>query len=292
MTYTLYLGDRSYSSWSLRAWLLCDVYELPVSYRFVDFAAGGVAAQMSEAAPARTVPTLKTPDGAIISESLAIAEELASRFPDAPLWPADPKARAIARTLAAEMHSGFQALRAECPMNLRVAYEDAPVSDAVSADLERIETIWREAREAGGVSGPWLCGSYSIADAFYAPVAMRIAGYDLPVSAAALAYVALHLEHLPFRRWRARGLVEGQTLDRYRRDYPTAPWPGPPPRPARAVESGAGAVNAICPYSGGAVTDFLEMEGRVYGFCNPGCRDKTVADPEAWPAFMAIVEPA
>ncbi|MEM9349149.1 MAG: glutathione S-transferase [Pseudomonadota bacterium] len=288
MTYTLYLGDRSYSSWSLRAWLLCDVFKLPVTYHYVDFHAADVAEQLADVAPARTVPTLKTPEGAVISESLAIAEELATRFPDAPLWPRDPKARAIARSLASEMHVGFSAIREYCPMNLRAAYRDVPVPEEVRADLDRIETIWRMAQEETG--GEWLSGDYSIADAFFAPVAMRIAGYDLPVSEPARAYVDKHLARLPLRRWRAMGLVRGQTLQRYKKGYPTVDWPGPTPRVARAVESGERAVNERCPYSGDPVTHFLEMDGRIYGFCNVYCRDKTVPDPEAWPAFMDMVD--
>ncbi|MEM8592171.1 MAG: glutathione S-transferase [Pseudomonadota bacterium] len=288
MTYTLYLGDRAYSSWSLRAWLLCDVFDLPVRYVYVDFHAADVAAQLVDVAPARTVPTLRTPEGAIISESLAIAEELATRFPEAGLWPADPKARAIARSLASEMHAGFGPLREDCPMNLRVAYAGMEPSEDVLENLGRIETIWNAARDATG--GEWLCGDYSIADAFYAPVAARIAGYGLSVSEGAASYVAQHLAHLPFRRWRAMGLVQGQTLARYKRRYETRPWPGPPPRAVLAIEDGLGCVNEFCPYSGDPVTHFLEMDGRTYGFCNSFCRDKTVSDPEAWPAFMAITE--
>ncbi|MEM6276408.1 MAG: glutathione S-transferase [Pseudomonadota bacterium] len=286
MTYTLYLGDRSYSSWSLRAWLLREVWELPIDTIYVDFSAQDVAAQLADAAPARTVPTLKTPEGAIISESLAIAEELATRFSDAPLWPRDPLARATARSLASEMHAGFGPLREECPMNLRAAYSGVVPSENVQADLRRLETIWASAMEATG--GPWLCGDYSIADAFYAPVAARIAGYGLSVSEVADEYVSRHLSHLPFRRWRAMGLVKGEALPWYRRDYPSTDWPGPTPLAANAVTNGP-SVNDACPYSGDPVTDFLDFNGQTYGFCNPFCRDKTVADPEAWPKFMAIV---
>ena len=286
MTYTLYLGDRAYSSWSLRAWLLREVWELPIKTIYVDFDAADVAYQLHEVAPARTVPTLKTPEGAIISESLAIAEELASLFPEAGIWPSDPLARATARSLASEMHAGFGPLRTDCPMNLRVAYSSFVPSPEVEADLRRLETIWEAALTATG--GPWLAGDYSAADAFYAPVAARIGGYGLKMSDVAQGYVGRHLSHLPFRRWRAMGLVHGATLERYRRDYTMTDWPGPKPLIAKAVEPQA-AENERCPYSGDPVTDFLEMDGRVFGFCNPFCRDKTVADPEAWPAFMALL---
>ena len=127
-----------------------------------------------------------------------------------------------------------------------------------------------------------------MADVFFAPVAARIAGFSLPVGADAQAYVQAHLAHLPFRRWRAMGMVHGGTLARYAQDHPVLPWPGPAPRPAVATDR-TDSENDRCPYSGDPVTDFLELDGRVFGFCNPFCRDKTVADPEAWPKFMALV---
>jgi glutathione S-transferase len=222
----------------------------------------------------------------VVPETIAIAEELASRHPDAGIWPKDPKARAVARVLAAEMHAGFSALRNHCPMNLRVSYQDCAPPQAVLDDLARLETIWAWSRKATG--GPWLAGDYSAADAFYAPVAARIAGYNLPVSAAAMDYVQAHLAHNSFRRWRAMGMVDGADQEFYRRDWATRDWPGPRLLAARAV-AGTEAKNATCPYSGKPVIHVLELNGQRYGFCNAFCRDKTVADPEAWPAFMALL---
>jgi glutathione S-transferase len=222
----------------------------------------------------------------VVPETIAIAEELASRHPSAGLWPADPKARAIARVLAAEMHAGFTALRSHCPMNLRVSYTDCAPPPEVLADLRRLETLWAWAQKETG-SSPWLCGAYSAADAFFAPVATRIATYNLPVNAQAMAYVQAHLAHPSFRRWRAMGMVDGADQEFYRRDYPRRPWPGPTPLPARPVD-GTQAENTACPYSGAPVTHVLEVQGRRFGFCNAFCRDKTVADPEAWPKFMQL----
>lgn len=288
MTYDLILGDYAYSSWSLRGWLLLARFGLPYRVRLLDFdAEASVAQQLADMAPARTVPVLVTPEGVAVSDSLAMAEEVASRHPEAGIWPADPRARAMARTLAAEMHSGFGALRGDCPMNLRTAYVGVTPSQAVLNDLVRIETLWQHARATCAPNGPWLCGDYSATDAFFAPVAARIAGYSLPVSEHARAYVAAHLNDPAFRRWRAMGLVRGATLARYAKPYATAPWPGPVPRPARAVAEGT-PENTACPYSGDPVTDLMESEGRIFGFCNPFCRDKTVADPDAWPAFVAL----
>ncbi len=287
MTYELILGDYAYSSWSLRGWLLFERFGLPRQTKLVDFKKGGVPEQMPGWTPAKTVPAMRTPEGAIVGDSLAIAEELASRFPEAGLWPKGAKPRAVARNLAAEMHAGFTALRGECPMNLRLAYTGVEPSDATQTDLRRLELIWDHARATCGHDGPWLCGDYSAADAFYAPVAARIAGYGLPVSASAQAYVAAHLADPAFRRWRAMGLVHGSTLNRYAKPHDLTDWPGPVPLPAQAVENGT-AVNDTCPYSGKPVTHLMQLEGRIFGFCNGFCRDKTVADPEAWPDFMAL----
>ncbi|PTE22213.1 glutathione S-transferase [Cereibacter changlensis JA139] len=284
MTYDLAIGDRSYSSWSLRGWLLFDAFGIPVQTHSARLYTEALPKLLEGFFPARTVPALRLPDGTAMAESLAIAEELASRHPEAGLWPADPGLRAIARALAAEMHAGFGALRSHCPMNLRVSYEDCAPTEAVLADLARLEVLWAWARERSG--GDWLCGAYSAADAFFAPVAARIAGYNLPVGPEAAAYVAAHLAHPSFRRWRAMGLAEGAPQDFYRRDYPTWPWPGP--QPLAATVSEGPSENATCPYSGKPVTDFLRIDGRRFGFCNPFCRDKTLADPEAWPKFVAI----
>ena len=226
MGYELAIGDRSYSSWSLRGWLL--------------FAKGGIAVNtvsgrlysddfkrlLAEFPPAVLAPALRLPSGRVIGETLAIAETLAERHPEAQLWPADPEARAVARWLAAEMHAGFGALRSHCPMNLRVSYQHCEPPEAVLQDLARIETLWTLARSAFGQAGPWLFGQWSVADAFFAPVAARIAGYNLPVGPEAAGYVATWLADPEFRLWREEGLSEGQDQPFYKRDWPTRPWPG------------------------------------------------------------------
>ena len=289
MTYDLVIGDRAYSSWSLRGWLCFDAFGIPVKTHSVRLYTDELATILRDYFPARTAPTLRTPDGSVVPETIAIAEELATRHPDAGLWPANPHARATARVLAAEMHAGFTALRSHCPMNLRASYTDCQPTDAVLNDLKRLETLWSCARDTTQSTTPWLCGAYSAADAFFAPVAARIAGYNLPVGPDALLYVNAHLAHPSFRRWRAMGMVDGADQDFYRRDHPRRDWPGPVRLPAKAVE-GLNTENATCPYSGQPVTHTLEVYGRRFGFCNAFCRDKTVADPEAWPEFMALYQ--
>jgi glutathione S-transferase len=288
MTYDLAIGDRAYSSWSLRGWLLFDAFGLPVRSHRARLYTDELPDLLADYAPARTVPAMRTPEGSVIADSLAMAEELASRHPEAGLWPQDPAARGLARMLAAEMHSGFSALRSACPMNLRVAYTDFPMTEAVQADLTRIEALWDFARARFAKDSPWLFGAYSVADVSFAPVAGRIAGYGLKVGDTAAAYVAAHLAHPSFRRWRAMGMVDGDDQPNYWRDFARGTWPGPAPLAAQAVAFGP-SVNTACPYSGDPVTHYLSLNDKTYGFCNAFCRDKTVADAEAWPKFTALV---
>ena len=287
MTYDLVIGDRAYSSWSLRGWLLFDAFGLSVKTHSARLYTDELPTLLKKYFPAKTAPTMRTPEGSVVPETIAIAEELATRHPEAGHWPAAPHARATARVLAAEMHAGFTALRSHCPMNLRVSYTDCQPPAEVLADLMRLETLWTWARQTTGSTTPWLCGAYSAADAFFAPVATRIATYNLPIGAEATIYVNAHLAHPSFRRWRAMGMIDGADQDFYRRDYPRRDWPGPVRLPATPVE-GVEAVNAACPYSGKPVTHVLELYGCRYGFCNAFCRDKTLADPEAWPKFVAL----
>ena len=283
---TLYIGDYAYSSWSLRGWLLFDRFGLRPKIVNVDFMAATVAEQLQGHAPARTVPTWVAPEGTVVWDSLALAEEVASRHPDVRVWPDDPAKRATARSLAAEMHAGFNALRSDCPMHLRTAYDGFAPSEAVRADVARIVALWQFALDRFG--GPWLCGDYSAADAFFAPVAARFATYGLAQDAVASDYVARHLQDLAFRRWRALALVHGDDLPWYESALPRLPWPGPRARQATAVSDGT-PENAACPYSGKPATHMMMLDNRVFGFCNATCRDKTVADPEAWPAFTALL---
>ncbi|MCK0168084.1 glutathione S-transferase [Jannaschia sp. S6380] len=287
MTYELLIGDRSYSSWSLRGWLLFEAFGIPFRESRTRLYHDDFTRDLAAWAPARTVPTARTPEGGLWTDSIAIAEGLAEAHPDAGHWPRALKARALARSLVAEMHCGFAALRNDCPMNMRMASGGFDPSEAVLADLARLEVIWAAARDLSK-SGPWLFGEYSAADAFFAPVAMRIAGYGLPVSDGSRAYVQSHLAHVPLRRWRAMGEAANRTIDVYAIHPPARPFPMPAAISAEVADGPS--VNAACPYSGKPVTHFMQAGGRVWGFCNAFCRDKTLADPEAWPAFMAIYE--
>jgi glutathione S-transferase len=289
MSYELAIGDRTYSSWSLRGWLLFETFGLPVKTRSARMYSADFTTLLADFAPARLVPAMKTPEGDVVYDTLAMTETLAERHPDLPIWPTDPAARALARSVTAEMHAGFAALRTDCTMNLRSAFQGFQPSDAVRADLARLDLLWTKARQTFGSKGPWLFGTWSAADVFYAPVATRIATYRLPVSDLAADYVAAHLANPAFRRWRAMGLAENYIQPGYDPDLPALPWPGPQPLHATAVTQGQ-PENQTCPYSGRPVTDLMQIDGRVFGFCNPFCRDKTVADPLAWPDFAAIYQ--
>lgn len=228
MTYTLILGDPAYSSWSLRAWLLFDRFNLPMTTKWVAFQSDlSVSEQLPEYPTAKTVPTLVATDGTVLGDSLAIAEELASRHPTVGFWPQTPVARATARSLAAEMHSGFGALRSDCPMNLRCAFSGYTPSKDVQIDVDRIQLVWTEARSRYADKGPWLCGEYSIADAFFAPVAARFAGYGIALNAVAQTYVDAHLSDASFLKWRAFGLTQGPDLQRYAKPFEQVAWAGP-----------------------------------------------------------------
>jgi glutathione S-transferase len=195
----LYIGNKNYSSWSMRPWVLmrqAGIAFEEVMVRFDSFdAASRFKATMAEVSPVPNVPVL-VDDGFAVWDSLAIAETLAERFPGKHLWPREAKPRARARSICAEMHAGFVALRKHCPMNIeaylpevgeRVWREQA----AVRAAVERIVAMWSEllALHAGDSRQGMLFGAFSIADAFYAPVCMRLRSYALPVPPAITAYV-------------------------------------------------------------------------------------------------------
>jgi len=227
MRYRLFIGNRLYFTWSLAAWLMFEKFGLSAQVDVTVFrpeSENGVRALLGPLAPARTLPTVIAPDGALLSDSMAIAEELASRHPEKPFWPSDPRARGTARALAAEMHSSFAALRGNWPMNLRHAYEAQPEPPAVRAELRRLEEIWAHARRTVQAEGPWLCGAYSLADAIFAPMAARLAGYGFDTRPTTAAYVASHLADPAFQAWRAKGLAEEPVMEECERAFARRPW--------------------------------------------------------------------
>lgn len=215
----LYFGNKNYSSWSMRPWVLLKQAGIPfeeVLVRFDSFDAdSSFKAAVASVSPVGRVPVL-TDDGFPIWDTLAIAEYLAEKFPDKRLWPADTQARARARSVCAEMHSGFVALRGACPMNIEASLEhmgallwrDRP---AVRADVHRIVSMWTELLETHG--GPMLFGQFSIADAYFAPVCMRLKNYGLPVPGHITDYIRRVCALPGVKAWIDGGLAEKDFLD-------------------------------------------------------------------------------
>jgi glutathione S-transferase len=224
MTYDLFIGDRMYSSWSLRGWLMLEKFSLPHVVHMVGLYSGTMAQDLADLAPARLVPTLRTPEGIVIGESLAIAETLAERHPEAALWPKDAAARATARWLVAEMACGFSALRGDCAMQLSHIWEGFTPSDAVLRDLARIEALFTHARKVSGADDGWLFGDYSLADVFYTPVAARIIGYDLPVSPETRAYCRELLCDPAVLHWQKQAREVTYAPEPYALDLPRRAW--------------------------------------------------------------------
>ncbi|MEM6908743.1 MAG: glutathione S-transferase family protein [Pseudomonadota bacterium] len=182
----LYIGNKNYSSWSLRVWLTMKVCGVPFEEDLRPFDVANNYADFFEFAPHGKVPVLNDA-GVTVWETLAILEYLADRFPRNGLWPADPRVKADARSIANEMHGGFMALRGACPMNMRRKIERIAIDEAVRKDIVRIEAIWDERLAAHG--GPFLYGKdFTIADGMYAPVVNRLAIYQLSDHPAVRAY--------------------------------------------------------------------------------------------------------
>ena len=205
--YTLIVGNKTYSSWSLRGWLAARLAGIDFDEQLVRLSEPGSRAALLGQSPAGRVPVLKH-GHRVIWDSLAIIEYLAEQRPAAGLWPADSEARALARSIAAEMHSGFQALRSHMPMNLRKSLPGRGMAPGVPEDIARISAIWQDCRRRFGAGGPFLFGQAGAADAMYAPVATRLRTYGVALDPVASEYVeAIHAWPL-LRAWQAAALEE------------------------------------------------------------------------------------
>ena len=177
----LVIGDKAWSSWSLRPWLAAKVAEVPFREVHVRLRQPDTAEEIARHSPSGRVPVLKR-GSVTIWDSLAICEYLAEIAPQARLWPEDANARAVARSVSAEMHSGFHALRKEFPMDFHARIDGRAPSDQAQADIARITAVWREVRHDFGANGPFLFGAFTIADAMYAPVATRFRTYSIDLA--------------------------------------------------------------------------------------------------------------
>jgi glutathione S-transferase len=215
----LYIANKNYSSWSMRPWVLCKQAGIPfeeVMVRFDSFDAdSGFKRTLQSVSPAGRVPVL-VDDGFSVWDTLAIAEYLAEKFPDRQLWPGDSRKRARARTVCAEMHSGFSALRTHCPMNIEASLPEVGAQvwreqAAVRADVERIISMWTGLLQQ--YRGEMLFGEFSIADAYFAPVCMRFNTYALPVPSQIADYVRRVCDLPGVKAWIEAALAEKDFRD-------------------------------------------------------------------------------
>ncbi|OZI33598.1 glutathione S-transferase [Bordetella genomosp. 5] len=203
---TLFIGNKNYSSWSLRAWLALRAGGVPFEERKLGLFTEAFTEQLGRVTPAGLVPVLLDGDFAVW-DSLAICEYAAERHPDLGLWPAEARARARARSVSAQMHSGFTQLRSVMPMNIEAHLPHVDVS-AAAKDIARVQDIWQATRAEFGAGGDFLFGRFSIADAFYAPVVSRFTTYGVPAEGAARDYMDAVLALPAMREWTEAALAE------------------------------------------------------------------------------------
>lgn len=221
MTLTLVIGNKNYSSWSLRPWIALKAAGIPFKEIVIPLYEPGSAEEIRKYSPAGKVPVLIDGDEHVW-ESLAILEHLAERFPNAGLWPADARARSHARVAATEMHAGFQPLRRDCTMNMWLPAKPRPQSDEVMQNVRRIEEIWRDCRARFGqkLGGPFLFGGFGAADAMYAPVVSRFHTYGLPVGADTRAYMDAVMALPAWQEWYAAAMKETWIMRHNEPDWP------------------------------------------------------------------------
>ena len=219
MALRLIIGNKNYSSWSLRPWLAMKVAGIAFGETLLPLDAADFKAKLATLGGAGKVPLLI--DGEIrVWESLAILEYLADKFPAAGLWPREAAARAHARAVACEMHSGFSSLRNLLPMNIRRPVIPRPLDAGAAADVARIQSIWTESRDRFGASGPFLYGAFGAADAMYAPVVSRLHTYAVEVGTVARTYMAAMMGLPAWAEWRDAARRETSVLQHDEVDWP------------------------------------------------------------------------
>lgn len=206
----LVIGNRNYSSWSLRPWLVLKALGLPFTVVRVPLDLPDTAERIRQYSAAGRVPVL-VEDGITVWDSLAIIEHLADAHPHS--WPGEPAARAMARSISAEMHSGFMALRNDLPMNIRATGRRVDVAAATRADIARIIAIWQDARQRFAAGGPWLFGAWSAADAMYTPVASRFRTYGIDLPADLEVYRDTALAAPGMQEWTALAEAESESIE-------------------------------------------------------------------------------
>jgi len=216
MTLTLVIGNKNYSSWSMRPWLALRAIDIPFEEVVIPLYTDNPADKQRILSFSRSGKVPSLVDGDItVWDSLSIIEYAAERFPQARLWPEDRAMRAHARSISAEMHSGFMPLRNECGMNLHRPIGAIALSADAKANIARIEEIWRDCRQRYGSRGPFLFGEFTGADAMYAPVVHRFRTYAIEVGAEAKAYMGTMMALPAFREWTEAGLAETLRIEKF-----------------------------------------------------------------------------
>lgn len=203
----LVIGNKNYSSWSLRPWMALTMAGIPFDERLIHFGDPHFAREVKKISAAGKVPIL-VHGKLVIWETLAILEYLAETFPDKNLWPKPKAARAMARAVSSEMHAGFSNLRNACPMNLRRPKKPVAMSEATNADVARIEALWRSCRKAHGKGGKFLFGRFCNADAMFAPVVTRLDTFAIPIAKDTRTYVDAVMATKAFQAWKSDGIKE------------------------------------------------------------------------------------
>ncbi len=211
---TLVIGNKNYSSWSLRPWLAMKQFGLEFEEIRIPLYTPESTSKIRQYSPSGKVPVLLH-DTITVWDSLAICEYLAEEFPNLHFWPEDKAARAIARSISAEMHSSFQILRNNMPMNCRTKFPGKGMALGVPKDIDRITSIWRECRQNFGAGGDFLFGKFTIADAIYAPVVLRFVTYDVQLDAVARDYVEAILALPALQEWIKAGAAEKEILPQF-----------------------------------------------------------------------------
>jgi glutathione S-transferase len=219
MSLKLIIGNKNYSSWSLRPWIAMKAAGIAFEEVLLPLYEPGSREQVLKYSPAGKVPVLVDGD-MTIWESLAILEYLAEKFPGAGLWPSDIRARSHARVVSNEMHGGFQALRKACAMNMWLPAKPRPQPDDVMENVWRIDTLWSDCRARFGAAGDFLFGAFGAADAMYAPVVSRLHSYGLPVSATSRTYMNAVMALPAWREWHDAALKEPWVMQHNEPDWP------------------------------------------------------------------------
>jgi len=209
---TLIIGNKNYSSWSLRPWVFLRQKQIEFNEIRVALFTQTSDIELAEYNSDSKVPVLKDGDY-VIWDSLSILEYIAEKYPQANGWPADPEARAFARSMSCEMHASFSAVRQELPMNCRKQFKNIKLSADAEREIERIKQLWRQSRSRFGAQGEWLFGDYSIADAMFAPVALRFAGYGISLHGSEADYVSSVLNQPCIIDWIAAGKKEKEVIE-------------------------------------------------------------------------------